>query len=103
MSGWFYRNQSAKLGHDRRPPEVSEVDLYAIPSMVKSGPELCFPRRPLSATSIHPRSCKDKKGKNNTGAIGKSFNAMGPVGAVKFHGEAARYRDQAARLRDELR
>ena len=40
------------------------------------------------------------KGKND--AISKLFNAMGSVGAVKYHVEAEKYRAEAARLRDEL-
>jgi TPR repeat protein len=39
-------------------------------------------------------------GKND--AISKAFNAMGSVGAVKFHIEATKYRAEAARLRDQL-
>jgi hypothetical protein len=40
------------------------------------------------------------KGKND--AITKVFNAMGSVGAVKYHVEAAKYRAEAAQLREEL-
>jgi Sel1 repeat len=40
------------------------------------------------------------KGKND--AITKLFNAMGSVGAVKYHVAAEKYRAEAARLRDEL-
>jgi chromosome segregation ATPase len=40
------------------------------------------------------------KGKND--GITKLFNAMGSVGAVKYHVEAEKYRAEAARLRDEL-
>ena len=40
------------------------------------------------------------KGKND--AITKVFNAMGSVGAVKYHVAAEKYRAEAARLRDEL-
>jgi hypothetical protein len=40
------------------------------------------------------------KGKND--AITKVFNAMGSVGAVKYHAEAEKYRVEAASLRDEL-
>ena len=35
-------------------------------------------------------------------AITKMFNAMGSVGAVKFHLEAAKYRAEADRLREQL-
>jgi hypothetical protein len=40
------------------------------------------------------------KGKND--GITKLFNAMGSVGAVKYHAQADQDRDEAARLRDEL-
>jgi TPR repeat protein len=40
------------------------------------------------------------KGKND--GLTKFFNAIGSVGAVKFHVEAEEYRAEAARLRDEL-
>jgi TPR repeat protein len=40
------------------------------------------------------------KGKND--ALTKVFNAMGSVGAVKYHVEAEKYRAEAAGLRDEL-
>lgn len=39
---------------------------------------------------------KDKQGKDHTDAIGKIFNAMGSMGALKFHDQAAKDRDQAA-------
>jgi TPR repeat protein len=41
-------------------------------------------------------------GNGKTDSITKVFNAMGSVGAVKFHVEAAKYRAEAARLRDQL-
>jgi hypothetical protein len=40
------------------------------------------------------------KGKND--ALTKVFNAMGSVGAVKYHVAAAKYRAEAASLREEL-
>ena len=40
------------------------------------------------------------KGKNDV--ITRLFNAMGSAGAVKFHIQADKDRDEAARLRDEL-
>ena len=40
------------------------------------------------------------KGKNK--GASKLFNAIGSVGAVKYHVEAEKYRAEAARLRDEL-
>jgi hypothetical protein len=41
-------------------------------------------------------------GKGKSDGITKLFNAMGSVGAVKFHVESAKYRDEAARLRQEV-
>jgi len=41
-------------------------------------------------------------GKGKSDGITKVFNAIGSVGAVKFHIEAEKYRAEAARLRDEL-
>jgi len=41
-------------------------------------------------------------GNGKSGAVVKMINAMGSVGAIKFHIEAEKYRTDAARLHDEL-
>jgi TPR repeat protein len=49
----------------------------------------------------HPGSSKNKN-KNKNNAITKVFDAMGSVGAVKYHVAAEKYRAEAAQLRAEL-